>query len=140
VSGARCGACFVAGGESDVVSAVEPVFRDLAVQGGWIHAGGPGAGHFVKLVHNGIEFGILQAIGEGIDLLEHFRESLPIADVLRCWRHGSVIRSWLVERMAEAYRDKQLNVASHVEDTGEVNWLVGMRYIWRSQSRSSPCR
>jgi 6-phosphogluconate dehydrogenase len=67
---------------------------------------------------------MLQATGEGLDLLEHFREPLPIADVLRCWRHGSVIRSWLVELMEEAYRAKQLNVTSHVEDTGEVNWLV----------------
>jgi 6-phosphogluconate dehydrogenase len=124
VAGARSGACFMAGGESDAVCIVEPLFRDLAVKSGWVLAGGPGAGHFVKLVHNGIEFGMLQAIGEGLDLLEHFREPLPIADVLRCWRHGSVIRSWLVELMEEAYRAKQLNVTSHVEDTGEVNWLV----------------
>jgi len=102
----------------------EPVLRDLAVEGGWVHAGGPGAGHFVKLVHNGIEFGMLQAIGEGIDLLEPFREPLPVADVLHCWQHGSVIRSWLVDLMAEAYRDKNLNVPPYVEDTGEVNWLV----------------
>jgi 6-phosphogluconate dehydrogenase len=124
VSGARSGACFVAGGESLAVSIVEPALRDLAVEGGWVHAGGPGAGHFVKLVHNGIEFGMLQAIGEGIDLLEHFREPLPIADVLRCWRHGSVVRSWLVDLMEEAYRNKQLKVPPYVEDTGEVNWLV----------------
>jgi 6-phosphogluconate dehydrogenase len=124
VSGARCSACFMAGGESDAVSVVEPVLRNLAVEGGWVHAGGPGAGHFVKLVHNGIEFGMLQAIGEGVDLLEHFHEPLPIADVLRCWRHGSVIRSWLVDLMEEAYRDKRLNVPAYVEDTGEVNWLV----------------
>jgi 6-phosphogluconate dehydrogenase len=124
VSGARCGACFMAGGESEAISIVEPVLRDLAVEDGWVHAGGPGAGHFVKLVHNGIEFGMLQAIGEGVDLLEHFRESLPIADVLRCWRHGSVIRSWLVDLMEEAYRHRQLKVPPYVEDTGEVNWLV----------------
>jgi 6-phosphogluconate dehydrogenase len=124
VAGARSGACFMAGGEFEAVSLVEPILRDLAIEGGWVRAGGPGAGHFVKLVHNGIEFGMLQAIGEGVDLLAHFREPLPIGDVLRCWRHGSVIRSWLVELMEEAYRDRQLNVASHVEDTGEVNWLV----------------
>jgi 6-phosphogluconate dehydrogenase len=64
---------------AETISLVEPVLRDLAVEGGWVHAGGPGAGHFVKLVHNGIEFAMLQAIGEGVDLLEHFHERLPIA-------------------------------------------------------------
>jgi 6-phosphogluconate dehydrogenase len=124
VRGARYGACFMAGGDRDTISLVEPVFRDLAVDGGWVHAGGPGAGHFVKLVHNGIEFGMLQAIGEGIDLLEHFREPLAIAEVLRCWRHGSVIRSWLIDLIEEAYRTQKLKVSPYVEDTGEVNWLV----------------
>jgi 6-phosphogluconate dehydrogenase len=125
VSGARFGACFMAGGEVEAISLVEPILRDLAVDGGWVHVGSPGAGHFAKLVHNGIEFGMLQAIGEGIDLLEHFHEELPIAEILRCWRHGSVIRSWLIDLMEMAYRDKELDVPSHVEDTGEVNWLVG---------------
>lgn len=124
VSGARFGACFMAGGDAKTVALVEPIFRDLAVDGGWVHVGGPGAGHFVKLVHNGIEFGMLQAIGEGIDLLEHFREPLPIAEVLRAWRHGSVIRSWLIELMEEAYRARGIDVPPYVEDTGEVNWLV----------------
>ena len=62
-----------------------------------MNAGPPGAGHFVKLVHNGIEFGMLEAIGEGVHLLERFHDRLDIPGVLRCWRHGSVIRSWLVE-------------------------------------------
>jgi 6-phosphogluconate dehydrogenase len=81
-------------------------------------------GHYIKLVHNGIEFGMLQAIAEGVDLLEHFPEPLPIADVLRAWRHGSVIRSWLIDLMHEAYRSKGLDVPAFVEDTGEVNWLI----------------
>jgi 6-phosphogluconate dehydrogenase len=91
-----------------------------------VHAGPPGAGHFTKLVHNGIEFGMLQAIGEGIDLLEHYRDDLDIAEVLRCWRHGSVIRSWLIDLMEAQYRehDGVGDVPSYVEDTGEVNWLV----------------
>ncbi|TVR80832.1 MAG: 6-phosphogluconate dehydrogenase, partial [Rhodospirillales bacterium] len=74
----------------------------------------------------GIEFGMLQAIGEGVDLLERYREALPVADVLRCWRHGSVIRSWLVDLMEEAYRrgDGMADVPAYVDDTGEVNWLV----------------
>ncbi len=124
VSGARGGACFMVGGEADAVSQIEPVLRDLAVEGGWVHAGGSGTGHYIKLVHNGIEFGMLQAIAEGVDLLEHFPEPLPIADVLRAWRHGSVIRSWLIDLMHEAYRSKGLDVPAFVEDTGEVNWLI----------------
>ncbi|MGQ0752109.1 MAG: phosphogluconate dehydrogenase (NAD(+)-dependent, decarboxylating) [Betaproteobacteria bacterium] len=126
VSGARHGACFMAGGEKDAVALAEPILKRLAVEGGYVHAGGPGAGHFVKLVHNGIEFGMLQAIGEGVDLLERYREKLPVADVLRCWRHGSVIRSWLVELMEDAYRkqDGLGRVPGYVEDTGEVNWLI----------------
>src|ERR1700730_396871 len=80
----------------------------------------------VKLVHNGIEFGMMQAIGEGFDLLKHYHESLDIGAVLDWWRHGSVIRSWLIDLLAEAYKtDPRLErPSSYVEDTGEVNWLV----------------
>jgi 6-phosphogluconate dehydrogenase len=124
-SGARGGACFMVGGEDAPVARAEPLLHALAVEGGYIHAGGPGAGHFVKLVHNGIEFGMLQAIGEGIDLLLHYREPLRVADILRCWEHGSVIRSWLIELMEQMYRQHAPDtVPSYVEDTGEVNWLV----------------
>jgi 6-phosphogluconate dehydrogenase len=126
VSGARHGACFMIGGERDAVERVEPMLVELAVEGGYVHAGPPGAGHFTKLVHNGIEFGMLQAIGEGVDLLEHYRDDLDVAEVLRCWRHGSVIRSWLVDLIEEQYRDRGGlgDVPPYVEDTGEVDWLV----------------
>jgi 6-phosphogluconate dehydrogenase len=126
VTGARHGACFMVGGEREVVAQVEPILKELATPGGYVHAGPPGAGHFVKLVHNGIEFGMLQAIGEGVDLLERYKDELSIADVLACWRHGSVIRGWLVDLMEEAYRQEGGldRVPAYVEDTGEVNWLV----------------
>jgi 6-phosphogluconate dehydrogenase len=126
VEGARHGACFMAGGEPEVIMWIEPILLDLATEGGYVHAGPPGAGHFTKLVHNGIEFGMLQAIGEGVDLLEHYRDRLNIAEVLRCWRHGSVIRSWLIDLMEEAYRSDggMAEIPSYVDDTGEVNWLV----------------
>ena len=126
VEGARRGACFMAGGEPGPVGRVAPILRDLAVPGGYVHAGPPGAGHFAKLVHNGIEFGMLQAIGEGIDLLEHHPADLDVAAILGCWRNGSVIRSWLVDLLEEAYRseDGLERIPSYVEDTGEVNWLV----------------
>lgn len=124
--GARHGACFMAGGDSDAVAIVEPILKQLSVDGGYVHAGPAGAGHFTKLVHNGIEFGMLQAIAEGVDLLEHYHDDLPVADVLRCYRYGSVIRSWLVDLMEQAYRQQGglAEIPPYVEDTGEVNWLV----------------
>lgn len=150
LSGARNGACFMCGGDRSAFEVVEPILRDLAVPGGVVYAGPSGCGHFVKLVHNGIEFGMLQAIGEGIDLLDRFPEDLPIGEVVGCWRKGSVIRSWLVDLMHEALlegrRSKdegRIKVAErevggetrggggeldatpgYIEDTGEVNWLV----------------
>lgn len=116
----------MAGGEKGPVARIEPLLIELATPGGYVHAGPPGAGHFTKLVHNGIEFGMLQAIGEGVDLLENYRNKLNIPEVLKCWRHGSVIRSWLIDLIEAAYTvegglDK---VPPYVEDTGEVNWLV----------------
>jgi 6-phosphogluconate dehydrogenase len=124
--GALQGACFMVGGDKAAVDILEPVLRDLSVKGGYVYAGGPGAGHYVKLVHNGIEFGMLQAIGEGMDLLERYREKLPTADILSCWSHGSVIRSWLVELMETLYRQEGglSKIPAYVEDTGEVNWLI----------------
>jgi 6-phosphogluconate dehydrogenase len=126
IEGARSGACFMADGEKEPIVRVEPLLLELATPGGYIHAGPPGAGHFVKLVHNGVEFGILQAIGEGIDLLKHYHEELDIPEILYCWRHGSVIRSWLIDLMEKVYRSEEGmdEIPSYVEDTGEVNWLV----------------
>lgn len=124
--GARNGACFMAGGTEAAFELIRPVLADLAVDGGLVHCGKPGAGHFVKLVHNGIEFGMLQAIGEGVQMLEHYRDELPVADVLHTWTHGSVIRSWLIELMEETYRAEGGlgDVPPFIEDTGEVNWLI----------------
>ena len=124
--GARHGACFMVGGESDAVAHTAEMFKSLAVTGGYVHAGPPGAGHFIKLVHNGIEFGMLQAIGEGIGLLENYHEALDVPGILTCWRNGSVIRSWLLELLHAAYEQESGmdRVPPCVEDTGEVNWLV----------------
>ena len=126
IDGARSGACFMAGGNQEAVVKLEPILRALAVKDGFVYAGPAGSGHFVKLVHNGIEFAMLQAIAEGIDLLEHFPTRLPTADILKCWRHGSVIRSWLIDLMEAAYRSENGldKTPAYVEDTGEVNWLV----------------
>jgi 6-phosphogluconate dehydrogenase len=126
VDGARHGACFMIGGSPTAVARIEPMLVELAVPGGYVHAGPAGAGHFTKLVHNGIEFGMLQAIGEGVDLLERYRDHLDIPAVLSCWRNGSVIRSWLMDLMHQQYAKSggMNDVPPFVEDTGEVNWLV----------------
>ena len=125
IAGATSGACFMVGGRADGVRRFAPILKRLAVPGGYVHVGGPGAGHFVKLVHNGIEFGMLQAIGEGVALLARHPSGLAIGEVLACWRHGSVIRSWLIDLMEEQFRRQGgLAVPPVVDDTGEVNWLV----------------
>ncbi|MBS1704183.1 MAG: NADP-dependent phosphogluconate dehydrogenase [Armatimonadetes bacterium] len=126
VEGARTGACFMVGGHKDALDRLEPILLDLAQPGGYVRCGGPGSGHFVKLVHNGIEFGMLQAIGEGMNLLEKFDQELPISDVLTCWQNGSVIRSWLMDLMKQQFDEQNgLTVPGYIEDTGEVNWLIG---------------
>lgn len=125
VRGARNGACFMVGGDKEAAQMVEPVLRELAAPDGYVHAGPSGAGHYVKLVHNGIEFGMLQAISEGMHLLENSHYNHDVEAVLKCWNNGSVIRSWLTELMEEQYKEQQgLSVPSYIEDTGEVNWLV----------------
>jgi 6-phosphogluconate dehydrogenase len=126
VEGARGGACFMVGGAPEPVGALAPVLQALAAPGGYVNAGPSGAGHFAKLVHNGIEFGMLQAIGEGVDLLERHGGGLAVGPILEAWRHGSVVRSWLVDLLAREYaaRGGLADVPGTVEDTGEVSWLV----------------
>jgi 6-phosphogluconate dehydrogenase len=126
VEGARNGACFMAGGDPEAIKIIGPILKELAVENGYLHTGASGSGHFVKLVHNGIEFGMLQAIGEGMALLSAYRDDLDVSAILKVWNHGSVIRSWLIELMDKVYTEKQgfEKVPSYIEDTGEVNWLV----------------
>ncbi|HMK47928.1 MAG TPA: decarboxylating 6-phosphogluconate dehydrogenase [Methanocella sp.] len=125
VIGARTGACFMVGGPRKGFDIVEPVLKDLAVMGGVLYTGEPGTGHFVKLVHNGIEFGMNQSIGEGVELLRHSGFNLDIEKIFENWSHGSVIRSWLIELMAQGLKEQDLDgIPAYVEDTGEVNWLV----------------
>jgi 6-phosphogluconate dehydrogenase len=126
VSGARNGACFMAGGDEDAYRVLEPLLRDLAVDDlGTVFVGAPGAGHFVKLIHNAIEFGMVQAIAEGVELLERSDFTLDLPSVFENWNHGSVIRSWLVELMHDALAVTDLAVLStYVEDTGEVKWVL----------------
>ena len=125
VEGARRGACFMVGGDADAYAKAEPLLRALAVPEGVVHAGPAGAGHFVKLIHNAIEFGMLQAIGEGVDLLVRSDYHLDLPALFHNWAHGSVIRGWLVELMDRGLREHKLDeLSSYVEDTREVKWAV----------------
>jgi 6-phosphogluconate dehydrogenase len=113
------------GGRRAGVEIAEPLLKALAVPGGYLYAGAPGSGHFVKLVHNGIDFGMLQSIGEGVALLRASPFDLDLQRIFKNWSNGSVIRGWLVELMENGLREKQIeDVEGYVEDTGEVNWLV----------------
>lgn len=127
LDGARHGACFMVGGKEAGIKIAEPILKKLAInEDGYIHTGEPGSGHFVKLVHNGIEFGMLEAIGEGVTLLRNSDFNLNLALVFKNWCNGSVIRSWLVELMEKGLKEgpEVDKMEDYVEDTGEVNWLA----------------
>jgi 6-phosphogluconate dehydrogenase len=127
VPGARTGACFMIGGDRAAYDVVAPILTDLAVDAeGVVYAGPPGAGHFVKLIHNAIEFGMVQAIAEGVELLQRSEFALDLPALFKNWLHGSVIRSWLVELMGNALRDHSdfSDLSTYVEDTGEVKWVL----------------
>jgi 6-phosphogluconate dehydrogenase len=127
VWGARHGACFMAGGDPEAYALVAPLLIDLAYDERAVHfVGAPGTGHFVKLVHNAIEFGMVQAIAEGVEFLERSGFSLDLPAVFDNWNHGSVIRSWLVELMRDALQEHPDldRLSTYVEDTGEVKWVL----------------
>ena len=128
LDGARYGACFMVGGKDDGIKIAEPILISLSVnRDGYVHTGPPGSGHFVKLVHNGIEFGMLQSIGEGVALLHQGGNgfNLDLASIFKNWSNGSVIRGWLVELMEKGLKEQNFDdIQSYVEDTGEVNWLI----------------
>jgi 6-phosphogluconate dehydrogenase len=127
LEGARYGACFMVGGRDVGIKIAEPFLKTLAVNdAGYVWTGQPGSGHFVKLVHNGIEFGMLQSIGEGVSLLlQGNRFNLNLVQIFKNWSNGSVIRGWLVELMEKGLREQDYRkIPSYVEDTGEVNWLL----------------
>src|ERR671923_742449 len=128
LDGARYGACFMVGGKDDGIKIAEPILISLSVnRDGYVHTGPPGSGHFVKLVHNGIEFGMLQSIGEGVALLHQGGNgfNLDLASIFKNWSSGSVIRGWLVELMEKGLKEQNFDdIQSYIEDTGEVNWLI----------------
>ncbi len=123
------GYCLMVGGDLEAFHRMEPIFRTLAPSPstGYGHVGPSGAGHFVKMVHNGIEYGMMQAYAEGFELLEAKRDfNLDLHHIAELWRYGSVVRSWLLDLTAAALRDdsKLGNIDAYVEDTGEGRWTV----------------
>ncbi|MFG6119256.1 MULTISPECIES: phosphogluconate dehydrogenase (NAD(+)-dependent, decarboxylating) [Thalassobacillus] len=126
ISGARHGACFMVGGDKETFETIEPLFRDLAVEDGYLYTGKGGSGHFLKMVHNGIEYGMMAAIGEGFELLEKSPFDYDYEDVSKVWNHGSVIRGWLMELMQDAFRkDANLDdIRGVMNSSGEGKWTV----------------
>ena len=123
------GYCLMVGATNKVAKAVEPALRALAVtpQTGWLHVGPVGSGHFTKMIHNGIEYGMMESFAEGLELLKGKSEfNIDIANVTELWRHGSVIRSWLLDLTAEALQgDQNLdNIEPYVADSGEGRWTA----------------
>lgn len=102
IQGARTGACLMLGGDKEVIDSLSWLWNTIAVDKGWTHFGDSGAGHFVKMVHNGVEYGMEQAIGEGFEILVNSRYPLDLEAVAKNWKHGSVVRSWLIELLADA--------------------------------------
>ena len=126
--GLKEGYCLMAGGDRKIFKRVEPILRTLAPKSGYLHCGPVGAGHFVKMVHNGIEYGLMAAYGEGFQILHEsdYSKSLNLAAVAHLWNQGSVVRSWLLELAENAFKnDADLSeISGYVEDSGEGRWTV----------------
>jgi 6-phosphogluconate dehydrogenase len=127
VWGLQVGFCAMLGGKREVFERFEPVVQTLAPEGGYLYCGEAGAGHYVKMVHNGIEYGIMQAYGEGFDILHASEFGLDLAAVARMWQNGSVIRSWLLELAGNAFEKEGSDlegIRGWVNDSGEGRWTV----------------
>ena len=126
--GLKIGYCTMIGGDKDTFKLVEPIFKTLAPQDGYLYCGNTGAGHFVKMVHNGIEYGMMQAYGEGFEILDAspYAEGFNYADIAHLWNQGSVIRSWLLELAEDAFKknSKLDDLQGFVQDSGEGRWTI----------------
>jgi 6-phosphogluconate dehydrogenase len=125
--GLKVGYCLMVGGDDDAVQRLEPVFTALAPENGYAHVGASGAGHFTKMVHNGIEYGLMQAYAEGFEVMKKSEFDLDLHEIAGIWRYGSVVRSWLLELLYDAL-EKGSNELTHirgfVEDSGEGRWTI----------------
>jgi 6-phosphogluconate dehydrogenase len=125
--GLEVGFCLMAGGDDEPVQRLEPIFKTLAPADGYAHVGPSGAGHFVKMVHNGIEYGLMQSYAEGFEVMEHSEFDLDPMQISGIWRNGSVVRSWLLELLHAAFEQhgsKLDDIAPYVEDSGEGRWTI----------------
>jgi 6-phosphogluconate dehydrogenase len=125
--GLENGYCIMVGGEAEAFQLVEPAFKTLAPEDGYAHVGPAGAGHFVKMVHNGIEYGLMQAYAEGFEILKASEFELDLHEVAGIWRYGSVVRGWLLELLYAAFEEDGNDlekIAGYVEDSGEGRWTV----------------
>jgi 6-phosphogluconate dehydrogenase len=125
--GLEVGFCMMVGGDDEAVRRLEPIFHALAPAEGYAHVGASGAGHFTKMVHNGIEYGLMQAYAEGFEIMEHSEFDLDLQEVSGIWRNGSVVRSWLLELLHSAFEQhggKLEDIAPWVEDSGEGRWTI----------------
>lgn len=126
IEGARYGACLMVGGNKETFEKVEVIFKKLACENGYLYTGAPGSGHFLKMVHNGIEYGMMQAIGEGFEILHESQFDYDLEKVASVWNHGSVIRSWLMELVEKTFKEDPTleNVKGIIEASGEGKWTV----------------
>ncbi|CCH57283.1 6-phosphogluconate dehydrogenase, decarboxylating [Fibrisoma limi BUZ 3] len=126
ISGALNGACTMVGGDPDVIEPLHQVFRDISVEDGYLYTGPAGSGHFVKMVHNGIEYGMMQSIAEGFEVLQKSQFPIDFEAVAKMWNHGSVIRSWLMELTENAFRkDAKLDeIKGRMFSSGEGKWTL----------------
>jgi 6-phosphogluconate dehydrogenase len=126
VWGLKEGYCLMVGGDASVCRRLEPVFLTLAPENGYLRVGNSGAGHYVKMIHNGIEYGLMQAYAEGFELMHQSGYELDVAAIASLWMHGSVVRSWLLELTARALEANPAlsNLEAYVEDSGEGRWTL----------------
>jgi len=124
--GLKVGYCLMIGGEDAPVKRLAPIFTTLAPENGWAHVGGHGAGHYVKMVHNGIEYSMMQGYAEGFELMSKSEYNLNLGRIADLWMHGSVVRSWLLELAAGALKDdpKLEQLKGFVQDSGEGRWMI----------------
>ncbi|MDD9783041.1 decarboxylating 6-phosphogluconate dehydrogenase [Priestia megaterium] len=124
--GARNGACTMIGGDAEVFRTIEPIFNDICVENGFMYAGKSGSGHFLKMVHNGVEYGMMQSIAEGFEVLEKSQFDFDYEAVARVWNNGSVVRSWLMELTENAFsKDPKLDsIKGVMQSSGEGKWTV----------------
>lgn len=124
--GLKNGYCLMVGGEKEVVGRLAPIFQTLAPPNGWAHVGSAGAGHYVKMVHNGIEYSLMQGYAEGFELMSKSEYRLDLARIADLWMQGSVVRSWLLELVAAALQEdpKLERLKGYVQDSGEGRWMI----------------